>query len=307
MYLRNFADESERLMLVDRDDASRRIKTSVKSALVEVGFYRIEADDLAREEDRIEHDPESIEEALSGFEGAAAAVIKVLVSGGTLDELGPEDWYALFMFVSLQTVRGHRWRNDFAAVATQSARVSTINSPDGERIEEWLQRRGEPSGPADMATFREQLAAGPFPRLVPPQAVLVQESLRSWLGNPDDDDDLGIWQYLAGKKVELIRPSGTPVLTSDEPVCWWSPGDHPVDYASAGVVWMPLSRHLIIQFREPQIDLVACGLPDLKTQAGHDAMATEVNRLIGAQAERWIVHHPDDAPLENVELPPSEC
>ncbi|WP_131817308.1 DUF4238 domain-containing protein [Nocardia salmonicida] len=43
--------------LADRDNSSRKILKSVDKACTEVGFYRIETDDLAREEDRQGHDP----------------------------------------------------------------------------------------------------------------------------------------------------------------------------------------------------------------------------------------------------------
>lgn len=63
-------------------------------------------------------------------------------------------------------------------------------------------------------------------------------------------------------------------------------------------------KNLILQLRKPTFVLRDHGLPDLRIQKGHDSMAAEVNRLVAAQAERWILHHPDDEPLEDLDLPP---
>jgi hypothetical protein len=301
-YLRNFADASGQLMLVSRDDLAQPHRASVNNAAVEVGFYRIEAEDLAREEDRAAFDPESIEAALSRLETEMTPAVRKLAEGNA-NLFSDEDWYRLIQFTAVQTVRGHRWRNDFTALATQIARTQVLGNIDEDRVRSWLAERGRPSDPIEVATFLEEFASGRFPRVVPPQAVLVQESLRMALGNPDTDDG-GLGQFIATKKLELILPEHAPVLTSDEPVCWWSPGDGPVGYATAKVVWVPISPRLIVQFREPEFDLSVHGLPNTRSRDNHDAMVGVVNRLVASQAERWIIHSPDDAPLADLALPP---
>lgn len=240
-YLRNFADGSGRVVLVDRDDLLRSHKSSVRKAVAEVGFYRIETEDLVRDDDRADHDPESIESALSHLEAEMAPAVQTLVDG-RLKELTKEHWYRVIQFVAVQTVRGHRWRNDFAAMATQSMRLRVLSTFDDEKARDYVAREGKPHGPTDVAAFRERMMSERFPRLLPPHALLVQQSLKMALGNPDDDDDPGLGQYLVGMKPELIRSANTPVLTSDEPVCWWSPGDGPIGYVTADVVWVPISR-----------------------------------------------------------------
>lgn len=125
------------------------------------------------------------------------------------------------------------------------------------------------------------------------------------LGDPETGDR-GLGQYLVGKKVEVIIPKSAAVLTSDEPVCWWSPGDGPVGYATARVVWLPLSPRLIVQFREPTFDMAAHGLPDVRSGEARDELVAFVNRVVASQAERWIVHHPDDAPIVDMVLPARE-
>lgn len=304
LYLRNFADASEQVMLVSRDDLSLAHRSAINRAVAEVGFYRIETEDLAREEDKIGFDPEDVEAALSKLESAMAPTIQKLVEGlfATVDE---NDWYRLIQFTALQTVRGHRWRNDVIALITQSVRTQVLDDFDEEKARAALARQGKPSTAEDAAAFVEDLACSRFPRILPPQPVLVQESLKMALGDPETDDR-GLAQYLVGKKIEAVVPKSATALTSDEPVCWWSPGDGPVGYATARVVWLPLSPQLIVQFRDPTFDMAAHGLPDLRVGEAHDELVAFVNRAVASQAERWIVHHPDDAPIVGMVLPVRE-
>ncbi|MDH6180763.1 hypothetical protein M2152_000945 [Microbacteriaceae bacterium SG_E_30_P1] len=299
-YLRNFADISGHLALVSRDVPSRPLRVSVGNVAVETGFYRIEPEDLAREEDRARFDPEGVEAALSGLEAAIAPAIRSLVESG-FDPSDHEVWYRLVQFAALQTVRGNRWRNDFAALATQSVRASLLGDLDEERVRSFLVGRGLPNGPGDVVAFVERLASSKFPAVVPPQAVLVQESLRMALGDPEGEE-MGLGQFLAGKEIELIVANRAAVLTSDEPVCWWSPGNRPIGYATAQVVWVPLSPRLIVQFRDPAFDISAHGAPI----EDPDKTVRMVNRLVASQAERWIIHHPEDVPLADLDLPPRE-
>lgn len=304
LYLRNFADASEQVMLVSRDELSLAHRSVINRAIAEVGFYRIETEALAREKDKIGFDPEVVEAALSKLESAMAPTIQKLVEGrfAAVDE---SDWYRLIQFTVLQTVRGHRWRNDIIALITHSVRAQVLEDLNEEKARAALAHQGKPSTAADAAAFVEDLASSRFPRIVPPQTVLVQESLKMALGDPETDDR-GLAQYLVGKKIEVIVPKSATVLTSDEPVCWWSPGDGPVGYATARVVWLPLSPRLIVQFREPTFDMTAHGLPDLRVGEAHDEFVTFVNRVVASLAERWIVHHPDDAPLVGMVLPARE-
>ncbi|WP_169748256.1 DUF4238 domain-containing protein [Microbacterium azadirachtae] len=304
LYLRNFADASGQVMLVSRDEPSLAHRSAINKAIAEVGFYRIETEALAREEDKSGFDPEGVEAELSKLESSMAPTIQKLVER-RFAAIDDNDWYRLIQFTALQTVRGHRWRSDVIALITQSVRTQVLDGLDEEKAHAALALQGKPSTAADAAAFVEDLASSRFPRVVPPQAVLVQESLKMALGDPETDNR-GLAQYLVGKKIEAVLPKSATVLTSDEPVCWWSPGDGPVGYATAQVVWLPLSPRLIVQFREPTFDMAAHGLPDLRSGEANDELVAFVNRVVASQAERWIVHHPDDAPIMGMVLPARE-
>ncbi|WP_157951488.1 DUF4238 domain-containing protein [Rhodococcus opacus] len=295
-YLRNFANRRNQVVLVDRDDPSRAFRRSVRNACAEVGFYRIEVDDLDREEDRATHDPELVENLLNGFETSAAPAIYKLVNGYR-DFCSQHDWYHLINYIALQTVRGVRWREDVNASASHELRMHLAESLSNDEIRGWLVEEGRPARNKDIAGFRRDLLSERGPRVEAPQAVLIQEGLRMALSD--------IAERLADRMHwEFIEPKRVPMLTADEPVCWWAPGDGPVGFGNAKVVWLPLSRGLILQLRDADETNETLGLPTQQSDDGPDELASIVNREVAAQAERWILHHPDDEPLHQVDIPP---
>lgn len=76
--LRNFANKREELRAWPRDDLTSGHPISVNRACNEIGFYRIEVDDLEPWA-RGGHDPEQVEKVLSALEGDAAAVVAQLI------------------------------------------------------------------------------------------------------------------------------------------------------------------------------------------------------------------------------------
>lgn len=295
-YLQNFADErSQQVVLVDRDDPARSHLNHTKNACAEVGYYRIKTDLLERAEDRAKHDPEIIEKLLGRFEHAAAPAIDKLVRRRG-DLFSKDDWFHLVNFIALQTVRGARWRQDFNAAATQEMRRHLGKTVTDDEIRGWLIEEGRPAQYSDIIDFRRDMLGNRGPRLIAPQAVIIQEGFQMALS--------GIAERLADRRRwEFIEPERVGVLTADEPVCWWSPGDGPVGYGNAPVVWLPLSRNLILQICDAKETNKSLGLPRLDGAGGSDELASIVNREIAGQAERWIVHHPDDSPLDSVQIP----
>ncbi|WP_145942399.1 DUF4238 domain-containing protein [Corynebacterium glyciniphilum] len=295
-YLRNFADSNQQVALVDRARSDRTIRNAVRKACSEVGFYRIDAEVLAREEDRVGHNPEVVEYHLSQFERAAAPVIYKLIRTG-LGDLTKEDWYHLINHIALQTVRGHRWREDFNAVATHRMRVDLGQTITDDEIRALLRENDRPITAEEVNSIRVELLGPNGPRLVAPDAVMVQESVRFAL------ESLGA-RLADGMQWALIRSDTAPVLTSDEPVCWWAPGDAPVGYATANVVWFPLSPRLILQLRDHELDHGSLGLPSTDTATGRDELVRLINGHVGGQAHRWIIHHPQDDPLDGLQMAP---
>lgn len=297
MYLRYFANSSKQVVIVSRDDPSLRHRIAVKNAVTEVGFYRIEVDEIERAEDRATFDPEGIEHGLSGIEGAAAPTLDKVIATG-VDELTLWEQYQLFQFIAVQTARGQGWRDDVTALLNHAARTEFLSNLTADRAQEWLVEQGKPHAPEDVEAYLKVVTSSPFASIVVPKAILVQESLKMALGT---DDRVGIARFLTGRRVRLIKSTNAAVLTSDEPVCWWSPGDVPIGYANAQVVWLPLTPRLILQLSLPTFEE-----KDVLGLDEDDEIVRFINMQVAGQARRWIVHHPDDSPLNGVVLPPRQ-
>jgi len=295
-YLRNFANEVGQVLLVDRDDVSRTYMTAVRKACAEVGFYRMDPDVFVVERESERPDPEVIEHHLSQFERAAAPGIYKMVRTGLAD-LTQDDWYHLINFIALQSVRGNRFREDMEATGTQALRTYLGETVTDEQISVWLEERGEPLTPASISDFREDMLGPHRPRLIPATEVLIQDSIKLALGR--------LGERLADNMDwSVIDADRASVLTSDEPVCWWAPGEDPIGYGSAHVVWLPVSRRRILQLRDNTVAPESLGLPDSATPAGRDDLVRFINSQVATDAHRWIVHHPDDRPLDDLVLGP---
>lgn len=292
MYLRSFSDATEQVMLVRRNPPHRAHRSAVHNAITEAGFYRIETEHLALESDREMWDPESVEDGLSVLENMAAPAIQKVLRGEH-DRFDKNDWYRLVQFTALQTTRGNRWRENVITLVSAHLQAEYLADLDEDAISSWLAQRGMPSSPSDVVDFISLLASPRFPRVLPPHPVLVQESIKMGIGS---DDDPGVAGFLADKPMRVIRPRNVNVLTSDEPVFWWSPDSEAPAYAEAHAVWLPLSPGVILEFRNRDHDE-----PSLPDDA--DELAAFVNERVAGQAHRWIVHHPDQTPLAGIKLP----
>jgi hypothetical protein len=283
MYLRNFADERGVLRLVDRDDLSRTIPSTVNNACKEVGFYEWRPDLKPDEvDDPSVLDPEHIEGLLSVFEGRATAAIARILNTGQPPRT-VEDRYNVVHFLALQAVRGRRFREDLSQAGTWAARRLLLESLTYEQIEERLVERCEPHEPEDVEAFIDSALGPRGPRLLPDKTFAIQQALgfafrgvapRLWSGS---------WHVF-----EFDEPA---LVTSDEPVVAWHPDDEPVTAMTAPVVWLPLGRRHLLEVRGDDTERA-----DTAVRGGR-VEADRVNSLVATQAEQWILHHPEDGDL----------
>jgi hypothetical protein len=281
MYLRHFADQRKVLHLVDRDDLGRVVPSSVRNACNEVGFYEWRPG-LAPEdvEDPAVLAPEYVEHVLlADFEGRAVAPLARMLETGRPPETD-EDRYHLSHFIALQATRGRRFREDLAQAGAMALRMS-LDSPEGRaRSVAWLAERGLPHGRADVDAHLERVLGPTGPRVIPSATYATQQALRA---------SLDVARRLWTGAWHVHRYDHPALLTSDEPVVAWHPGDEPITALTAPVLWFPLSRTHLLAIHWP------IGASTARQIVRRDRPHPDhVNSLTATQAERWIVHHPQD-------------
>lgn len=306
MYLRRFADTGGQVVLVDRDDLGQSETKTAKQALRLDDFYGWDTG-LAPDEvdDPAVLDPEHIEKLLGVFESRAAGAFDRMIQTGH-PPTTVKDRYHLTNFIALQAARGQRFREDLSQMGTYAMRKHMLANTDPDLVRDWLAERGDPHDPDGVAAFIDRAYGPDGPCLVPGQAFAIQQALgfamtqvvptlwnRSWLVVTFDEPCL---------------------LTSDEPVVAFHPEDEPVTAMTAPCVMMAVDRTHLLVMRQ----LAALGVPGKVLEGDHaptsddgeagpdvvDAHrrgtsegAARFNSLVATQAEKSIVHHPDDAAL----------
>ena len=284
--LRNFANKRDELRARARDDLTSGHLTSVSRACNEIGFYRIEADDLepwARDG----HDPEQVEKLFSALESDAAAVVAQLIESEIPHT--EQDLFHLALFVAVQSTRGWQFRDDMNQVATLHMRAEMQARAEelAGSARAFLRNRGEPAGPQDVAAFIERAYGEDGPRLVAPDPVLVQASLGLALHK--------LTPMLLARTPRLYVFEEPALVLSDAPVGSWAPGEgRAVGIGNADLVFMPLSRTVALAYGRET------GKP---IRSGTRLRARQINELIADGATRWVYEHPDDDLVSKIELP----
>lgn len=98
---------------------------------------------------------------------------------------------------------------------------------------------------------------------------------------------------------QVVRFSVDALVTTDTPVVLMrGPGDDPpmpVGTVTAGGILVPLDRRVALV-------MIERGDPDLEL-AGDAVLARALNQQVVAQARRAVFHHPEDDPVDGLELP----
>lgn len=287
--LRRFADAGNKLVMVKRDDLSYSATSTVAKACNEAGFYRIETDYI-NPDHRAAHDPEALEKTLSVFETRADRAIKSLLGGAP--PWSERDHYDLGMFMAFQYVRGWHFRKQFDEMGTLAMRREMLaNRPRVEGLaKRYLRERGEKVTSESVDQFINSAFGPDGPRLVMGKPHAIQASFRFALE--------AVAPRILTRPIRLLHFSDdAPLLTSDSPVATWSPDrphDRVVALADAATIMMPLAPNLALSF--------ARGGQDAISSAGA-TRARQINTAVADIADRWIYHHPDTAPLDNLVIP----
>lgn len=290
-YLRRFADKSENIAVVDRDDLTNRFKTSVRNTAVEGWFYGIPTEEGW---DTI------IEDTLAKLEGIASHDIPRLADGrpSTLDVFRKR----LSFFMAVQFVRGRGPRQamiDFRKeIFKKKLQLSTPKIIQAESA-----REGEEIT-IEEARRRAAMGQDPtleveFQRIGPNQ--LPAESLVNAADVFKQGEELIRFFYM---RKWMLADFGAPLLlTSDEPVATGMDTGDPqrsAGLANADSIVFPLDPRRALIMMRPDVQAPAHGWVK-----GTPKEANAINQLVAFRAYKQIFHHPDTDPLADLEIPGS--
>jgi hypothetical protein len=245
------------------------------------------------ESHRAGHDPEIVEGLLSRIEHETAQALTRLLG----DQFPPtiEDRYTVTQFIAVQMTRTQRFRDDTEALMTFAAQqrieMELTNNP--ERIAQWLKSRCEPHDDAAVRVFRDRLNGEGFPKVKMSQPFAVQQSLRMAMIDFHPRLFLRPWRMFHFDKDCLV--------TSDNPVGTWSARSSDeqsvVDGLNATMIAMPLDRRTALALMKGGADQAA-RLPATSTRV------MQINLAVIGEASKRVFHHPDDRPLDSIDIPP---
>ena len=283
MTLRRFADEAERIVMIDRG-GGRRLRTKVHNACAESGFYVIPSEEL-QEQARDGHDPELVEKLLANIEGSSKTLLDKMVQG--YFPLSLEDKFHLSLFLAIQMARGWAYREDIHASANILLQHEIQAAFEDGRIRTSLKRSGQPYG--RRAVERYKLMSTNL-KISMKQAYAVQSFLRTAL------DELMPRVYF--RSWRLLRFTEPSLLTSDNPFCYWTAAGAKATYgiADAPVVYYPIDRSTALAMH-----LQATAE---RVSVSGEVRASQINLGVASEAEKWIFHHPSDDPLAGQSIPP---
>lgn len=281
MYLRRFANDDAQVIAVPRNKLDQRVPLTVRNAATEVGFYAIPTDDL-QDQARDGRNPEAAESALAGIEGACTKHIDQLLAG-ELPHVGDTARLHLSVFIALQHTRGWRFRRDLDDIARLTAPAFIRQNLTPEQVRAALIATGRPAEPHDVDDMFARLTGPDGPKPVLRKGMYVQHAFLNAIEVIAPTLFARCWRLL-----QFPKPC---LLVSDEPVA--IPNIPGKGAANVPELWFPLDRTHALQLTLRGAEtLVHASL----------SKARKINTLIASQSERWIFHHPDDTPLDGLEI-----
>lgn len=287
MAILRFADAGGKVLMISRDDLNKRVSTVARKACAEVGFNRIAPEDV-KEEFRDLHDPEMIENALSNVEGAAKHVIDEILDGAF--PLSKQARYDLGLFLSLQMSRGWAWRKQWKQSGDLIAHLYARSAMPDDKFQAFFSNGVKTVDPLAIREFRASLIDG-TDSLTTSQSETVMQGIDLALN--------GSLRYILGRSWRVLKFPEPCLLTSDNPLgCWAPPGvtNKSLGVGNAPAVFYPIDRStaLSMTMRSVPERIVSSGL----------TRADQINYVVAREAEKWILHHPADNPLDGMDLPP---
>lgn len=289
-YLKGFANDSDvvrRVAIPSRDV----VDLSVNSASVIKDFYTVRLPDGSLS-DVFEH-------AFGQIEGGAAAAHQGLLTG--VWPMTGESRLNLSTWIALQHLRTEGTRGDHEIMRASMIRL-VVGMSGKEALRAHIERAAERTVPdAELEREWHDLTKPGGPNLEP-DVVAHIDSILSLLP--------GFANYLADCHWTLYRFERRCLITSDHPVSLCVGSEHPkmlgVGIANTELFLVPMSRRIAIAI-QPRGRLLHAGfspdqltaVPDFVAPAS-TKLARATNQETAARVRRYLYHHPDDDPLENI-------
>lgn len=279
-YLKRFANAKEQVRVIDRQGLAAPHTPHVRNVTVEHDFYTINT---------ANGPSQSVEaDLLHRIEGDALRVIESMVKGAFPPTSDDRD--AVALYVALQLHRGPDKREFFQQVEAAIAKFEVMNIPRGVIRKGLREKTGQEPSDADVESTVGFLSDASNFEMVPGQNNAIKQMLRMLEGTT---------RVVMSRTWLLIRVKEA-LLTSDCPVVFHVRPENAtfgVGLAVADEITLPLDRHHALMItREP-----------LRAEGVYESVAgtaERLNRMTAAHAHRWVIHHPEDNPLEGIELPP---
>lgn len=275
-YLRGWADNRGRVLVVSRRDPSDRRLVRVEQAAVQTDFYTVEDASGERHDD--------VEEGLSRIEERAAEIIRRLRSLSPFGHiLDPESRQDLALFMALQKLRGRDFRHSYQAMADATMKIWAAHLTP-ENIRAILEEEGEEPTDDDVAEHLRSIQDFEDYRVEPHP----NESIRTML-----TVGMNMAQVLfASKSWHVLKLPEPCLVTSDAPMTLWArqrPRWGGIGILTADEVRFPINPSTLLVML-PGLDKDGVGF--LPRSAGDDA-----NRLTVASSYEWVFVHPSLEPV----------
>ncbi|WP_406305055.1 DUF4238 domain-containing protein [Streptomyces sp. NBC_00885] len=279
LLLRRFAD-GEQIIRVPLDGGERRL-VGIADVTVHRDFYSMR-DESGQLDD-------TVEDLLAELEGKAAKVIRKVIGG--VWPLPIEERAVLAEWIAAQHARIPAARTAHNEMADHLGKVliamggkpeirrhleeDATGPVSDEEVEAlWAEVTDFDSYSAEMSVNDHVLSMGQSMKTA--YEVFMARS----------------WGLIKFERRTLLIPDHPVTLVRDEDMPSWSG----VGIGNAAVILMPIDRRAAIM-------MASLGPDDFFVRT-HTKLAKELNQRLAYNARGELFHHPDDNPLEGVELPP---
>lgn len=237
-YLRRFADQDERLQILNKDTASIYGPTHIRNVAVESNFHTINTEDGPSDE----------------FELIVAQLEMIYAAGvAGLDKRfppGDESRAYVSMFVTFQFVRSSTWRNitltNQGEMMKWMSQMMARDALNNDAARAWYEANvGEGKTDEELDELLNWQADGDYEIVVD-----GQEHIREMLNHLQDGRLANLILNRSWSLIYTRHPD--EFITSEHPVALWSSHNGPLGLGSAEEVTLPLDRNrLLLMTKNP--------------------------------------------------------